>query len=242
MSEQLLNDKKNSWKLFNRIAQRYDFLNHILSFGQDILWRRQLARQLSHYQPCSLLDIATGTADQLLSIHHYHPRLQQSFGLDMSNAMLRIAKEKLEKKDFLAKTLLVHGNALALPFQSNSVDAVSLSFGIRNVPDYRRCLDEIHRVLNNRGMVFILEFSLPQNRFIRRLYQFYFRIILPAIGGYISGNREAYRYLNKSSEAFPYGNAFCQLMIQAGFNQVRSSHLSMGVVTLYQGQKFIKSP
>ena len=222
--------------MFDRIAHRYDLVNHLLSFGQDILWRRNVARRLCRANKNSILDVATGTADQLIAFCRRHDSVHTAIGIDMSALMLQHGRQKVKRCGQHQRILLIHGDALAIPLQDRSVDATTIVFGIRNVMDVPHALEEMHRVLKQGGHAIILEFSLPENRFLRSLYLFYFRNILPRVGGLISGDSYAYQYLNQTVETFPYGDNFITLMTAAGFARVTATPLTFGVATIYQGE------
>lgn len=226
--------RQNAWKMFDRIASRYDFLNHLLSLGFDIIWRRRVARFLPRVDHLSLLDLACGTGDMLLSLSQ---SVDHGVGLDMSSEMLKSAGIKIMKKGRHRRFSLVRADGQSLPFADSSFDVVTIAFGIRNMVDVSDTLKEIHRVLKKKGRALILEFSLPENRFLRRLYLFYFRNILPRIGTTISGDSYAYRYLMETVISFPYGDDFCALMKQAGFENVRANCLTMGIASIYQGDR-----
>ena len=223
--------------MFDRIAHRYDLLNRLLSFGQDSIWRRKTARLLPDGSDLHLLDLATGTADLMLSLHKYSKRIDFGVGLDMAGKMLTLGREKLLKQKKTDVLTLVRSDACRLPFAEGSFNAVTIAFGIRNVIDVPLALSEMHRILRPNGRALILEFSLPENRFVRRLYLLYFRHILPAVGAIISGDNQAYRYLNETVETFPYGEEFCRLMEQAGLTNVKANRLTFGVATIYQGDR-----
>jgi demethylmenaquinone methyltransferase / 2-methoxy-6-polyprenyl-1,4-benzoquinol methylase len=229
--------RRDAWRMFDRIAHRYDLLNHLLSFGTDCYWRARVARQLRDLDVRRFADIATGTADQLLALCHRCPELECAIGIDMSAKMLEFGQEKVVSDRTKAPLLLVHGDALHLPLRDNTVDAVTISFGIRNVVDVVGGLREMHRVLVPGGRAIVLEFSLPSWALFRNLYLFYFRHILPKIGGLISGDSHAYSYLNQTVETFPYGDAFCDLMREAGFATVSAKPLTFGIATMYCGDK-----
>lgn len=222
--------------MFDRIAPRYDFLNHFLSLNRDKAWRRRLAQQLPARNDLDVLDLATGTADQLLTLFK-SGKVKSGVGIDPSEKMLQIGRQKIEALKLSNKIKLLPGNAEMIPFENDSFDIVSTTFGIRNVTDVSRALNEMYRVLRRGGRTLILEFSLPKNRIIKSLYLFYFRKILPRLGGLIAGDRHAYRYLNETAETFPYGDDFCRLMNTAGFKNVQSWPLTFGVATLYRGDK-----
>lgn len=225
------------WKMFDRIAHRYDLLNRLLSMWQDVRWRNRVARHLPERDDQNILDLATGTGDLLISIFNHSKRVKSGIGIDMAEKMLEFGRPKLVKRNLQDKITLQTGNATDIPFEENRFDAVTISFGIRNVTDVSQSLGEMHRVLNDGGRAIILEFSLPKNKLMRNSYLFYFRNVLPRIGGLISGDSFAYRYLNETVESFPYGQDFCNLMAEAGFQNVRQTPLTFGIATIYQGDK-----
>jgi demethylmenaquinone methyltransferase/2-methoxy-6-polyprenyl-1,4-benzoquinol methylase len=221
--------------MFDRIAHRYDLLNHLLSAGRDPVWRDRLARRLAAGAPETVVDLATGTGDQLLALLGRCPTIRRGLGLDVSLGMLQHGRPKLAASTAAGRLALIHGDALALPLRSGSTDAVTITFGIRNVADVAAALVEMSRVLRPGGRVLILEFGLPSVWLLRRLYLLYFRYVLPLLGGLISGDSDAYRYLNRTVESFPYGEQFCALLRGAGFTQVAAQPLTFGVVYLYEG-------
>lgn len=228
---------ETSWRMFDRIAGRYDLLNRLLSFRQDVGWRKFLCRRALERPDARVLDLATGTADVLLALSGYGDRLKSGVGLDMSFNMLRLGKAKIGNRGLERRLRLMRGDAANIAARPGSFDAVTIAFGIRNVPDVPRALREMNRVLTSSGRALVLEFSLPANRLFRGLYLFYFRHVLPFVGGLVSGDRAAYRYLNRTVEDFPYGEAFSALMRDAGFTDVRAFPLTMGIATLYEGTK-----
>ncbi len=223
------------WRMFDRIAPRYDLLNRLLSLRQDVVWRKKVAQYLPDRAGQIVLDVATGTADLLLSLFDKSDRISSAVGIDLSPKMLRLGLEKIASRRLADKISLVRADALGIPFADNSFDAVTIAFGIRNVADVPRALTEMHRVLKPGGKVLILEFSLPRNRFIRSLYQFHLRGILPRLGAIVSGDSHAYRYLNKTIETFPHGEEFCDVMRKAGFVEVQAAPLTFGIATIYHG-------
>ena len=223
--------------MFDRIAPRYDLLNRLLSFRQDVSWRKKLARQLPTDRPLTVLDLATGTADVILTINQENHGLEVAVGLDMAQEMLKLGREKISREITRPSIYLIPADAMTIPFRSESFEVITIAFGIRNVLNVPRALQEMYRLLKPGGRVLILEFSLPGNHLWRYLYLFYFRHILPIIGRLISGDGRAYSYLNQTVETFPYGEQFCQLLSQAGFCDVRQIVLSAGIATIYQGDK-----
>ena len=234
----------DSWKMFDRIAPRYDLLNRLLSFRRDVVWRRFLYQKLPPGQRLRVLDLATGTADVLLGLHLQGDKIAFGVGIDRSANMLALGQAKLEKAGAAGplathhgQWAVVRGDAGAIAVKEETFDAATMAFGIRNVPDVPQTLRDIRRVLKPEGRVLILEFSLPANGTIRALYLLYFRHILTRVGAWVSGDRRAYRYLNQTVERFPYGEAFCDLMRSAGFRDVQAFPLTFGIATLYQGDK-----
>lgn len=236
LNEQEAPSRVQVWAMFDRIAHRYDLLNRSLSFGQDQRWRRRLARYLPERSELRLVDLATGTADQLLWLAE-DPRINKGLGLDLAEKMLAIGRDKIERAGQSDKLELETGDATALPLPDACADVVTMAFGIRNVESVSAALAEIRRILKPEGRVLILEFGLPQYAVIRRSYLWYFRHILPRIGGWISGDAHAYRYLNRTVESFPYGADFCALLEQAGFHTVQAHPLTFGVAFIYQGDQ-----
>lgn len=222
--------------MFDRIAPRYDLLNRLLSGGNDIFWRNRLARNLPDGNNLDVLDLATGTADILLAMGNTG-RVGLGVGLDMAGEMLRLGQSKIAKRSGGTRMQLVQADATAIPCAEDSFDAVTIAFGIRNVVDVNGCLAEMRRVLRPGGTCLVLEFSLPSVKWLRRLHLFYLRHLLPRIGALVSGDPEAYRYLDETIEVFPYGEDFCKLMRQAGFNEIEATPLSFGAATLYKGRK-----
>ncbi len=229
--------RQDVYRMFDRIARRYDLVNRLLSLGQDIRWRKKLAELLPDRQSQSVLDLATGTGDVLLSLVKYSKKIRCGIGLDMSARMLEVARRKLPGSAISENLSLVRADATNIPCSDNSFDVVTMAFGIRNVTDVKKSLSEMHRVLNQSGKVLILEFSLPPNSLIRKLHLFYLRHLLPAIGGLISGDKEAYQYLNTTIESFPYGSEFLKLLDEVGFKSTRAHPLTFGVATIYEGLK-----
>ena len=220
--------------IFDQIAQKYDPINRILSFGQDQRWREALAR-FAPQEPFDLLDLAAGTGDQIVALFEQKAPIRKAVGLDLSEPMLEIGRKKLAEKPYGAAVSFLQGDAQQLPFPDQSFDLCTISFGIRNIPDPLRALQEMARVLRPGGRCLVLEFSIPTNRFIRPFYLFYLRALLPRIGGWISQNPSAYRYLNRTIETFPSGDAFREILRAASFTQIEHHSMNLGGVSLYVG-------
>jgi len=222
--------------MFDRIAGRYDLLNHLLSAGLDRRWRKRVASLLPSGDNLHVLDIACGTSDQLIALAA-SGRVTHGIGLDLAEEMLAIGRHKIRQRGLEQILSLQTGDAEILPFDQSSFEAVTIAFGIRNMTDVPRTLGEMLRVLKPKGRALILEFSLPQSRLVRGPYLFYLRYVLPHLGAIISGDNAAYRYLNETIETFPHGEAFCQIMRDTGFTGVTFKPLTMGIVSIYQGDK-----
>ena len=220
--------------MFNAISKRYDRVNRIVSFGIDQKWRKTVASHLPEKENLRLLDLATGTCDQLIALLETE-KVSAAVGIDLAEEMLAIGLEKLSHTPYAEKVELKVASASEIPFSDNTFDCVTISFGIRNVQG--NCLREIYRALAFGGKAMILEFSLPKNRLIRSLHLFYLRKMLPLIGGWMTKEKEAYCYLNQTIEAYPYGKNFLQLMEKEGFVDCKAIPLTLGVATLYIGEK-----
>lgn len=228
--------RDNVWKMFDAISKSYDKINSILSFGMDHGWRKRTASHLPSKKHIDILDVATGTGAQLIACLESKASIRSCVGADLSSEMLGLAKIKIESKPYKNQIKFLRADALHLPFPDNSFDAVTFSFGIRNVSDPLAALKEIRRVLRPGGRCLVLEFSLPPAP-LKAFHLFYLRRILPRIGGFFSKNKDAYRYLNETIETFPYGSAFCFLMKSALFGSIRQVPMALGAVTLYLGEK-----
>jgi demethylmenaquinone methyltransferase/2-methoxy-6-polyprenyl-1,4-benzoquinol methylase len=233
--------KRHSWQMFNQISAQYDLCNHLLSLGGDIRWRKTLVRYFpTTSEQLMILDLATGTADVLICLTRdpkLGARIYRAVGVDLAENMLTIGREKVHRLGLDHIIQLRTADAHCLPFAENDFHAVSMAFGIRNVENPVIVLKEMYRVLKTGGHALILEFSMPSHAFIRLGHLAYLRGIVPLVGGLISGHFRAYRYLNQSVERFPYGEHFCRLMRQVGFQNVRANPLFLGVASIYQGEK-----
>ncbi len=221
-------------RMFDRISGRYDLLNRILSLGMDVYWRNRAVAELDDEQHKTVVDLACGTGDVAIASVKAN-RHRKVIGVDMASQMLAVAKTKVEKQGLQDQIQLARGDGLRIPVADQSVDAATIAFGIRNMPDTTACLKELRRVLRPGGKSVILEFSLPKNKALRSIHLFYLRNLLPVIGKILSGDDYAYSYLNKTIETYPYGVKFCELMNSAGFVDVKARPLTMGIVTLYTG-------
>lgn len=230
-------EKKETYQLFNKIAFRYDFMNHLLSLGLDIYWRRYFRKFLpSHLQNIDALDLATGTGDVAFELA-LSPKVNKIVATDLSAGMLELAQKKSLYKKNAQKIEWSIGDGVEIPFSDNSFNVVTLSFGLRNFHDPLRSLQNIYRVLKPGGQVMIMEFSLPPNPLIRKFFLCYFRHSLPFIGHLFTGHGEAYRYFNQSVENFPYGENFVTLLKENSFKKIVWKQFSFGIASLYIGIK-----
>ncbi len=221
--------------MFGRVAPRYDLANHLLSANVDRYWRnRTVARvgDILRRPDARVMDLACGTGDLLIALEREAGR--RLIGSDFCHPMLTGARTKLARERLASA--LVESDALALPFADASLDLITIAFGYRNLADYRAGLTEMRRVLRPGGALAILEFTQPPNKTFAALYNWYSRRILPAIGGAISGAREAYEYLPESVRGFPGAPALAQLMRDAGFAAVEWEYLTFGIVALHIGR------
>lgn len=230
-------ERQGVWQMFDRIAGRYDFLNHTLSMGIDVRWRRRLAEMLPPHPGLKVLDLATGTADVPLAFCQHNGDVAQVTGMDLAEQMLGQGRKKISAAGLEQRIALQTGDAMQVPAADNSVDAVTISFGIRNVPDLDQTLREMQRVLKPGGYGLVLEFSTPEIPGFKQGYLLYLRHILPQLGALVSGDAYAYRYLNQTIESFPYGQDFCDRMLAAGFSDVLAEAQSGGIATIYRGVK-----
>jgi demethylmenaquinone methyltransferase/2-methoxy-6-polyprenyl-1,4-benzoquinol methylase len=220
--------------MFDRIAKRYDLLNRILSLGIDRSWRKKLVAKAPK-NAMHIVDLATGTGDVLLAFEAYYPGNPRLQGYDLSEGMVAEGIKKCQRLGSRAQLMI--GDAAAIPVADAQADIVSMSFGIRNVPDVRKVLDEIYRILKPGGTVLILEFTMPKMRVLSWGYTCYFRYILPFVGGLISGDKYAYSYLNRTVEDFADKETFSQLLVDAQFQEVEALSLTFGIACLYSARK-----
>jgi len=216
-------------EMFGAIARRYDLANHTLSCGFDFYWRRRAARIVAKWQPLRIADLATGTGDLALALQRKLPTAE-IIGADFSEEMLRIANAKGLRRTTVA-------DVLALPFSDQSFDCVTIAFGLRNVQDWGLALREMARLLEPRGHLLILDFSLPQSAIVRRLYRFYLHRCLPIIAALLTKRKSAYRYLAGSIEEFPSGDTMVRLIESNGFLGAHAQPLTGGIVTIYSATK-----
>jgi demethylmenaquinone methyltransferase/2-methoxy-6-polyprenyl-1,4-benzoquinol methylase len=222
--------------MFSSIAPRYDLLNRLLSLGFDSCWRRFAVKQLPKIDNAKFLDVATGTCDVALEIVERYPNAKV-VGVDFSEGMLELGKEKVKKAGHQDRIEVRFADVTSLPFDDNTFDASIIAFGIRNVQDYRKGIEELGRVLKSGGKVVILEFTSIQNRFFRIPYRFYITKILPFIGEIISGKKGAYKYLPSSMLEFPGPEEFKKAIEETGLQDVKYYKLTFGITAVHVGTK-----
>lgn len=227
--------KEQVTEMFDSIAPRYDFLNHFLSMGIDILWRRRAIKMLKPYEPKQVLDIATGTGDFAVEALKLNP--EKVIGLDISPGMLEVGRKKMKKKKIDDRVDMVLGDSEALQFDDNTMGAVTVGFGARNFEHLEIGLSEILRVLKPGGAAVILEPAVPRRFPMKQLFGLYFRGILPLIGRLVSKDSRAYTYLPESVKAFPNGQEFVDICTKVGFSSVTYKPLSLGICSLYLLEK-----
>lgn len=222
--------------MFNNISKTYDFLNHFMSLGIDVLWRKMAIRELLRDRPKNMLDVATGTGDFAFeAIRILKP--EKITGVDISKGMLAIAQQKIEKRGLQHIFEVKEGDSEGLLFDDGTFDAVTVAYGVRNFENLEKGLKDMLRVLKPGGKVVILEFSKPKRFPIKQLYNFYFHFITPTIGKIFSKDSSAYTYLPESVAAFPDGNAFTNLMQTVGYRNTKSRPLAFGICSIYTGIK-----
>lgn len=231
-----LTKKQQVAEMFNRIAFRYDFMNRFLSAGIDISWRRKALKLLAEEKPKTVLDVATGTGD--IAIMAYELLKPDSIiGIDISEKMLEIGKEKVLKLGLQQHIQLQSGDSEAINFPDNTFEAVMVSFGVRNFENLEQGLSEIKRVLKPGCQLMVLEFSKPKIPGIEQFYNFYMGRIAPEMASMVSKNKKAYKYLNDSMMKFPDGNDFVNVLKKVGFHHTSCKKLSLGICSIYCGVK-----
>ncbi|OIN56331.1 bifunctional demethylmenaquinone methyltransferase/2-methoxy-6-polyprenyl-1,4-benzoquinol methylase UbiE [Arsenicibacter rosenii] len=222
-------------EMFDNISPKYDLLNHVLSAGVDIYWRKKAIRYLRPFAPKKILDIATGTGDFALEALALKP--EKIVGVDISEGMLAVGREKMKKRGVDSIIEMRMGDSERLLFEDNVFDAVIVSFGVRNFENLLKGLTDMHRVTRPGGVCVVLEFSKPRSFPFKQLYGFYSNTILPLIGRMISKDSSAYSYLPESVQAFPDGPDFLGIFKAAGFTNTKWIPLTFGIASIYIGQK-----
>lgn len=227
--------KQQVARMFNSISARYDLLNHLLSAGVDVYWRRKAISQLRKLKPGLILDVATGTGDFAIEALSLNP--QKVIGVDISDGMLEIARKKIQQRKMGDRISIEKGDSEKLPFQENMFDAVIVAFGVRNFEDLEKGLADMLRVLKPGGKAVILEFSKPDRFPFKQFYGFYFKYIVPLIGRWVSRDDSAYNYLPESVHAFPRGATFTGILSRLGYKEASCQRLTFGICSIYTGTK-----
>lgn len=222
--------------MFDDIAFKYDFLNRFLSAGIDVGWRKKAIKQIAGLQPKTILDVATGTADvAIMASGMLKP--EKIVGIDISDGMLEIGRQKVEKAGLTGIIELLNGHSETINFNDNTFDAVTVAFGVRNFQQLEKGLSEILRVLKPGGKLVVLEFSKPKMPGVKTMYNLYMKVICPNIGKLFSKNRSAYKYLDESIQKFPEGKNFTQILDNLGYSNTYCKPLSLGICSIYCGSK-----
>lgn len=243
LNELNFNDKQQKKEfvreMFNSIYRTYDLLNHLLSFGIDIYWRKKALKDIYLHENDICLDLAAGTGD--FGIEVYKKFKCNIIGYDIAENSLKVFQEKIKKKKFdESKFKFIVGEAENIQLENESVNLITIAFGIRNFYDSQKSLLEMFRVLKTGGRLLILEFSLPKNKFIRFIYKFYFEKILPFVGKIISKDNSAYKYLPESVKLFEQEKDIAGEIIKAGFRELKIKPLTFGIVKLYSSKKSLE--
>jgi demethylmenaquinone methyltransferase/2-methoxy-6-polyprenyl-1,4-benzoquinol methylase len=228
--------KEQVRNMFNNIAGKYDFLNHFLSLGIDHLWRRSLVKMMKKQIPTQVLDIATGTGDLAVAVAKAFPNAKV-IGADISENMLEIGKQKMIRKKLNDRVLMEMGDSENLKYEDGYFDAVTVAFGVRNYEDLQKGLNEMYRVTQIGGRVYILEFSKPSAFPFKQIYNFYFLKVLPLFGKTVSKDHHAYTYLPESVQQFPDGHDFLNYLEDSGYQDVSQKRLTFGIASIYSGKK-----
>ena len=230
------NKGKQIAKMFNAIAFRYDIMNRLISLGQDKRWRRKAISILKPQSPSTILDIATGTGDMAIKLHSMLAPCKVT-GCDISEGMMEVARKKVANLDLSEEISFTAGDCISLPFPDNSFDAVTISFGIRNVENIEKGLSEINRVLTPNGKLVILELSVPEKKFYKFFYNIYTKLFIPTLGKIITGERSAYDYLRKSIAVVPQGKTMIDIMKKVGMTDCNYTYMTFGACAIYYANK-----
>lgn len=221
--------------MFNNISKRYDLLNHLMSLGVDVYWRKTGIKMLKAEKPKKILDIATGTGDFAIEALALKP--DEIIGIDISEGMLEVGRKKIERMKLQDKIKLEMGDSEKLLFDDNIFDAVIVSFGVRNFENLEKGLGDMLRVLKPGGTALIIELSKPRVFPLKQVFNVYFKYLLPLLGRFISKDKSAYTYLPESVQSFPDGNEFLEILKKVGFKNTACKPLTFGISTIYTGKK-----
>lgn len=231
-AESKLSKKEQIASMFDDIAFRYDFLNHFMSLGIDVIWRKKALGYLKQQRPKLMLDIATGTGDfAIMANKRLHP--EKIIGIDISEGMLEVGRQKIAKLGLTDKITMQLGDSETISFPDQTFDAITVAFGVRNFENLEKGLGEMRRVLKPGAKLVILEFSNPTVFPIKQLYNLYFRYITPLLGKWVAKSKAAYSYLPESVKAFPQGEVMCNILTNTGFQAVTCKKLTFGICSIY---------
>jgi len=235
-SESNQSKKEQVTQMFDTISKEYDSINRIMTFGIDIKWRKKVINIIAQKNPKFILDIASGTGD-LAILAAQKTKATNIIGADISEGMLAIGEKKITKLNLSDRIKMQVADSEDLPFSDNYFDAITVAFGVRNFENLDKGIQEIHRVLKPKGVFVVLETSIPKYPIIKQLYLLHSNILLPLFGKLFSKDPKAYTYLSKSAKKFPYGADFNNILNKNGFKEVRNLPQTMGVATIYIGNK-----
>ncbi len=231
-----LGKKEQVAQMFDNISGNYDGMNRMISFGIDVKWRKKVVALVKECNPTDVLDIATGTGDLVINIAK-ETSAKKIIGLDISQGMLNVGKEKIAKEELNNKIEMILGDSEKMPFKDNSFDAITVAFGVRNFEHLEKGLTEILRVLKPKGTFVILETSVPEKVPFKQFYKFHGSVILPLLGKLFSKEGSAYTYLSESASKFPYGEKLNNILRKVGFIDVENKPQTFGVATIYSATK-----
>jgi demethylmenaquinone methyltransferase/2-methoxy-6-polyprenyl-1,4-benzoquinol methylase len=230
-----LGKKEQVAQMFDNISENYDGLNRVISLGIDVKWRKKVVKIVGQNNPKQILDIATGTGDLAIMMAALNP--DRIVGLDISEGMLEVGKQKIAKENLSDKIEMVVGDSEEMPFADNTFDAITVSFGVRNFANLNKGIKEIARVLKPTGVLVILETSNPTKFPFKQGYKLYTNLFLPVVGKLFSKDKVAYSYLSESANSFPFGEAFNNILQKNGFTHTEDKPVTFGVATIYTARK-----
>ena len=230
-----LGKKEQVTQMFDTISTNYDGLNRVISLGIDVKWRKKVVQIVGENHPKQILDIATGTGDLVMMMANLNP--DKIIGLDISAGMLEVGKQKINKANLSGKIDMIVGDSEEMPFEYDTFDAITVSFGVRNFANLDKGIKEIARVLKPTGVLVILETSNPTKFPFKQGYKFYTNFILPLVGKLFSKDKVAYTYLSESANSFPFGEVFNNILRKNGFSDVTHHPVTFGVATIYTARK-----
>ena len=222
--------------IFSSITNKYDFLNRFLSLRQDLVWRKKTVKKMQFFKSYKFLDMATGTGDLAIDAASVHPNIK-AIGLDFVQDMVDYGNLKIENQNLKDRVVLKWGDATDIDYEDNSFDVTAMAFGIRNIPDKVKALNEMKRIILPEGQILILELTTPDPGFFKNIYSFYLNKLLPKVAKRFTKNPAAYEYLADSIMNFPTRSEFISLLNSIGFRNIKAIPLSLGICTLYIGNK-----